>query len=80
MMLPGHTHEDIDAMFRFVADALRSKGLVRTIEEFEQAAVHAFKEQSVHIEHVPYVRDYKAWFQTNLGVIERGSRLLVISS
>lgn len=52
MMLPGHTHEDIDAMFRFVADSLRSKGLVRTIDEFVEATEHAFREQKVFVEQV----------------------------
>jgi len=57
MMLPGHTHEDIDAMFRFIADSLRSKGLVRTVEEFVEAAKCAFKNQKVEVQHVAAVHD-----------------------
>lgn len=45
MMMPGHTHEDIDAMFRFIADSLRAKGLIRTIDEFVDATKSAFKDQ-----------------------------------
>ena len=69
MMMPGHTHEDIDAMFRFIADSLRSKGLIRTIPEFEDAARSAFKEQVVHVEEVKAVYDYKAWLEPYLGDI-----------
>lgn len=70
MMLPGHTHEDIDAMFRFIADALRAKGLVQTISQFEEAARHAFKEQTVHVEQVAAVHDYAAWLRPNVGKFE----------
>lgn len=70
MMLPGHTHEDIDAMFRFIADSLRAKGLVPTISEFEEAAKHAFKDQKVHVEQVAAVYDYAAWLQPNVSKFE----------
>lgn len=66
MMMPGHTHEDIDSMFRFIADALRSKGLVRTIDEFVEASTHAFKDQPVHVEHISYVFDYENWLRPNM--------------
>lgn len=69
MMRPGHTHEDIDAMFRHVADALRSKGLVRTIDDFVDAARNAYSEQHVHVEHVAAVHDYVNWYKPHLGNI-----------
>lgn len=50
-------------MFRFIADAVRAKGLVRTIDEFTDAAKQAFKDQEVHIEHVAWVHDYTAWLR-----------------
>lgn len=69
MMMPGHTHEDIDAMFRFIADSLRAKGLVRTIEEFEVAATMAFKQQNVHVEHVATVYDVTSWMPKDKSVL-----------
>ena len=55
-MLPvGHTHEDIDAMFRFIADSLRRVGLVRTPQEFEMCTKTAVSE-GIHVEHVSWVR------------------------
>lgn len=69
-MMPGHTHEDIDAMFRFIADALRAEGLIRTIDEFERAARQAFRTQAVHVEHVATVHDYTTWLKPKISVIE----------
>lgn len=69
MMLPGHTHEDIDAMFRFIADSLRRKGLVRTIEDIEDAARKAFAGQEVHVEHVATVFAYDKWLRPFLGTM-----------
>lgn len=71
MMQPGHTHEDIDAMFRFVADSLRAKGLVRTIDEFVECVQAAFKEQVVHVEQVATVHDYTAWLKPNVGEFDK---------
>lgn len=71
MMMPGHTHEDIDAMFRFVADALRQKGLIRTIQDFEDAARKAFEGQQVHVEHVAAVYDYDSWLRPYLGTMSQ---------
>lgn len=70
MMMPGHTHEDIDAMFRFIADALRGKELVTTIDAFEEAARNAFTEQTVHVQQVATVHDYKSWLKTSIGEME----------
>lgn len=67
MMLSGHTHEDIDAMFRFIADSLRAKGLVRTIDEFVDATHHAFKDQRIHVQHVKVVPDWSTWLKESNG-------------
>lgn len=58
----GHTHEDIDALWRFVADASRRLGLVRTTEEFENASRAACKEP-LHVEQLHWVHDYTAWLK-----------------
>lgn len=81
MMMPGHTHEDIDAMFRFIADSLRSKGLVSTISAFEEAAREAFLDQNVHVEQVSTVHDFTTWFKPNTGVFEqiKSARYFVIA-
>lgn len=71
MMMPGHTHEDIDAMFRFIADSLRAKGLVRTIPEFVSATERAFKEQTVHVEQVATVYDYTSWLKLRAASFEQ---------
>lgn len=71
MMMPGHTHEDIDAMFRFIADALRAKGLVRTIDEFVAATECAFKQQKVHVEQVVAVYNYSSWLKGHGGHYEQ---------
>lgn len=79
-MMPGHTHEDIDAMFRFIADALRKKGLIRTIDEFVEATTHAFRAQNVHVEHVAAVYDYTSWLKPRVSLIDqiRSARYFVI--
>lgn len=62
MMMVGHTHEDIDAMFRFIADKLRSKGVVRTIDELVACARAAFPD-NIHVEHIPWVPNYTEWLK-----------------
>ena len=81
MMLVGHTHEDIDAMFRFIADALRKQGLVRTIDEFVAATKNTFRDQSIHVEHVAAVHDVTAWLKPHHATFEKfkGKRYIVIA-
>lgn len=81
MMMPGHTHEDIDAMFRFIADALRAKGLIRTIPEFISATERAFKEQSIHVEQVATVHDFTSWLKLKAASFEhiKTARYFVIT-
>lgn len=81
MMMPGHTHEDIDAMFRFIADALRSRSLIRTIDELVEAAMDAFIKQSVHVEHVAAVHDYTKWLKPLAGKFEgiKSARYFIIA-
>lgn len=58
-------------MFRFIADSLRAKGLIRTIDEFVEGAQHAFTNQSIHVEHVGAVYNYTAWLKPNVGSFEQ---------
>ena len=73
-MLPlGHTHDDIDAFWRFVADAHRARGVIRTIDEFESAARTCLQEE-VYVEQISWVYDYQEWFKPHLNASMKGIR------
>ena len=74
VMLPlGHTHDDIDAFWRFVADAHRARGVIRTIDEFESAARTCLQEE-VYVEQISWVYDYQEWFKPHLNASMKGIR------
>ena len=66
VMLPlGHTHEDIDALWRFVADSMRRTGVIRTMAEFEDAARSCVAE-GTYVEQIAWVYDYTRWFKPHI--------------
>eukprot|EP00965_Chrysotila_dentata_P139784 4621252-Pleurochrysis_carterae.AAC.1 len=62
MMMVGHTHEDIDALFRRVAEYWSRKGMVLTPHEFFAYLRASVKSTTVH-PLVEYVHDYAAFFE-----------------
>ena len=63
----GHTHEDIDALFRFLGDELMRRGFVATIDEYLDAIANAFSDpENVHVELVHCVLDVAGWLKPYL--------------
>lgn len=65
MMMVGHTHEDIDAMFRHIADKLRARGVVRTVDELVVSAREAYSH--IIVEQMVWVPDYSTWLRSSRG-------------
>eukprot|EP00965_Chrysotila_dentata_P029893 995118-Pleurochrysis_carterae.AAC.1 len=62
MMMVGHTHEDIDALFRRVAENWSRQGKVLTPYDFF-AYLHASVESTPVYPLVEYVHDYATFFE-----------------
>lgn len=57
----GHTHEDIDQIFRVISEELTRRGFVGTIEQYLDAISSAFKTgPAPHVEQLDAVADYKS--------------------
>mmetsp|Transcript_12125 Transcript_12125/g.31819 ORF Transcript_12125/g.31819 Transcript_12125/m.31819 type:complete len:706 (+) Transcript_12125:1194-3311(+) len=69
-MMVGHTHEDIDACFRIIAEYLYSIGLVRNIEEYLSGIKLAWARgehaDHVHVEKLDVIFDYKTWLDPHV--------------
>lgn len=63
MMLPGHTHEDIDQAFRVIQAALLKALFVATLEQYKHIIAHAWTGQVQHVEEVLCVHDCSHWMQ-----------------
>jgi len=66
MMMPGHTHEDIDAAFRVIAEHFYQLGMILTVDDFMAQLRAAWSggkhDENSIVEPVDVVFDYKAWF------------------
>eukprot|EP00965_Chrysotila_dentata_P254658 6211951-Pleurochrysis_carterae.AAC.2 len=61
MMMVGHTHEDIDALFRRIAEYWARQGIVRTPSAFQNYLKVAIPGAKVH-PLVEYVHDFASFF------------------
>eukprot|EP00965_Chrysotila_dentata_P189358 6173276-Pleurochrysis_carterae.AAC.4 len=65
MMMVGHTHEDIDALFRRIAEYWARKGKVGTPSAFQRYLRAAVPGAVVH-DLVEYVHDFKSFFTDHI--------------